>query len=98
MLRWKINLSVLGLSVIALAFFFWSTVPSVAAASMAKCETSELTIPDLDGTALGEGEHVVGEAQTPRGKLEVRVSVKNKVISDPTLSNWRKTPQKNKVL
>jgi hypothetical protein len=96
MLCWKTNLSILGLSVLAFAFFFWSAVPSVAAASMAKCETSELTIPDLDGTALGEGEHVIGEAQTPRGKLEVRVSVKNKVISDPTFLIGGKRLKKTK--
>ena len=61
-------------------------------------KTSELTIPDLDGTALGEGEHLIGEAQTPRGKLEVRVSVQDQSYIGPDLSNWRKTPQKNKVL
>jgi len=45
--------------------------------------TAEVNIDDLNKTGLADGQHVVGEAQTPRGKLEVRVNVKKKVISDP---------------
>jgi hypothetical protein len=55
--------------------------PSLAATN---CDTSsEVDIPELHAANIGNGHHVVARANTPRGELQVRVTVKGKQISEP---------------
>lgn len=66
----------LGLVVIVLAL----TVPAVAQ----ECKVSGLDVPDPSTLNLvKDGEHVIASADTVAGKLEARVTVKNKVVSSP---------------
>ena len=65
----------LGLVLIILAL----TVPAVAQ----DCKVSGLDVPDASTLNLKDGEHVIASADTVAGKLEARVTVKNKVVSSP---------------
>jgi len=77
-------LSIYSLRLAGLACFaLWVAGPALAQSAADCSKSSTINIGDLDARKLGEGEHVIGEAQTPHGKLEVRVSVKRNVISDP---------------
>src|SRR5262245_20993462 len=59
-------------------FTLGTTVPAAA-----ECTKYELVLPDLSTLKLPDGEHTVGTLDTKIGKLEARVTVKNKVVSDP---------------
>ncbi|HUL23716.1 MAG TPA: hypothetical protein VLZ10_19835 [Thermodesulfobacteriota bacterium] len=58
---------------------------ALAGPAAAQCKQYKLELPDLDTLNLKDGEHVVGAVETLRGKLEARVTVKDKVVSDPIL-------------
>jgi hypothetical protein len=52
--------------------------------SKAECNTQQLEIPDLGTLHLLDGEHVIAQADTVNGKLEVRVTVKKSIVDGPT--------------
>jgi hypothetical protein len=58
---------------------------ALAVPASAQCKQYKLELPDLDTLKLKDGEHVVGAVETENGKLEARVTVKGKVVSDPIL-------------
>lgn len=49
----------------------------------AECDNRPLALPDLETLNLPEGEHVVVARDSLKGKIEARVTVKNKVVSQP---------------
>jgi hypothetical protein len=51
--------------------------------SKVKCNTQQLEIPDLGTLHLPDGEHVIAQADTPHGKLEVRVTMKKSIVDGP---------------
>jgi hypothetical protein len=57
--------------------------PSANAAASCTASTSGVDIPELNAAKLGNGDHIVAQTMTPRGQLQVHVSVKGKRISNP---------------
>jgi len=56
---------------------------AVPAAAQLTNKTYNLDVPDTDTLKkLKDGEHVIAAVETDRGKLEVRVRVKGKAVSD----------------
>jgi hypothetical protein len=55
---------------------------AVPAAAQLTNKTYSLDVPDVDTLNLTDGEHTVASVDTDHGKLEARVTVKGKVISD----------------
>ena len=64
----------------------------LALPAAAQCKKVEL--PDLDTLNLSDGEHTIKAVNLRKGKLEVRVKVKGKVVSDPILY-FRGKPMKS---
>jgi hypothetical protein len=57
------------------------TVPAAA-----QCNTGRLQLPNIEALKLSDGEHVIATLQTMHGKMEARVTVKGKVVSEPVYS------------
>lgn len=68
----------------------------LAVPAAAQCKTGKLELPDLATLKLPDGEHTIKAVELGKGKLEVRVNVKGKVVSDPILyfrgKPMKKTP------
>lgn len=69
----------------------------LAVPAAAQCKISKLDLPDLATLNLSDGEHLIKAVELGKGKLEVRVNVKGKVVSDPILyfrgKRMKKTPE-----
>ena len=55
------------------------TVPAAA-----QCISGKLALPKLSSLTLSDGEHVIASTETGRGKLEARVRIRGKAVSDPS--------------
>ncbi len=49
----------------------------------AECKVGRVELPDPTTLKLPDGDHVIGSADTERGRFEARVTVRGKVMSDP---------------
>jgi hypothetical protein len=56
---------------------------SVAVPAATECRTHRLEVPDPATLSLKEGENVIAAVLTEGGRLEARVTVKDKVVSEP---------------
>lgn len=69
----------------------------VAAETPVRCDTGQLELPDLDTLKLPDGEHMIAKSESVNGKLEARVGVKGKIVSDPIFyirgMRLQKTPE-----
>ena len=70
---------------LALTLMVYCATMTAAVLVAADCKVFDLESPDPGTLSLKDGEHVIASTATPGGKVEVRVVVKGKDISDNQL-------------
>lgn len=73
----------LTLSALMIALVFLTFGLTVSADEKCIRERVTLQLPDMDGAGLRDGQHVIAATETKFGKLEARVNIKGKAVSEP---------------
>lgn len=75
----------LGVAVRTLASVCIAFALTVPAAAECRSKTYTLDVPDASTLKLKDGEHTIAAVATEQGKLEARVTVKGKIVSETKL-------------